>query len=94
MERFIKVLAGVLIARRVAAAHVPAGQTRPQVHPGVPHLQAVVAALNIIAIGDDLDLVNVRTRFDNCRHELAPLVRSLRGKANHNVGAVAKRLVL
>ena len=38
------VLGGVLVLRAVAAADVPADETKPQMHPMVPHFQAFLAA--------------------------------------------------
>src|SRR5690348_1642326 len=59
--RGVKVLGGVLVLRTVAAADVPAAEAEPQVHPGVAHLKAFLAAF---AAGVHfVDLVDVRARF-------------------------------
>jgi hypothetical protein len=41
---FMKVLGGVLVFGRIAAADVAAFQTQAQVHPGVSHFEAFFAA--------------------------------------------------
>src|SRR5215475_11172972 len=43
----MKMLGGVLVLRRVTASHVPALHAQPQMHPGVAHLQALLAALRM-----------------------------------------------
>jgi hypothetical protein len=59
MFRLVKVLGGVLVLGRVAAADVAADKTFPQVDPGVAHLEALLAAF---AAGPDLtNLFYVRT---------------------------------
>jgi hypothetical protein len=40
----VKMLRGVFVLGGIAAAHVPAAQTQPKVHPTVAHLQAFFAA--------------------------------------------------
>src|SRR5579863_9044532 len=44
MLRGVKMFRGVLVLGRVAAAHVAAGETHAQVHPGVSDLEAVFTA--------------------------------------------------
>jgi hypothetical protein len=55
----VEVLRGVFISRLVAAADVAAGEALAQVHPGVAHLEALLAALG--ARGKVLDLTQVCT---------------------------------
>jgi hypothetical protein len=57
--RFVKMFGGVLILRRVATAHVSAGETQTQVHPGIASLHAVFA--HMLGRGFDFDLVQVGT---------------------------------
>jgi hypothetical protein len=57
----VKMFGGVLVFRRIAATHVPANQTEPQVHPGVAHLHAFFT--NVLAGGSYFDLVEVRALF-------------------------------
>jgi hypothetical protein len=54
MLRRVKMLGGVLILGGVAAADVSAGQTEPQVDPGVAHFQTLLAA-----VGMRLDIVDL-----------------------------------
>src|SRR6185312_897830 len=41
--RTVKMLRGVLVLRRIAAAHMAARHTQAQMHPGIAHLQALLA---------------------------------------------------
>jgi hypothetical protein len=60
MGGLVKMLAGVLVFRGIAAAHVTALEAKSQMNPGVAHLQTFFAAL---AAGSDFsDLVYVLTR--------------------------------
>jgi hypothetical protein len=43
----MEVLSGMLVFGGVATAYVPANETKPQVHPTVPHLQTLFAALGL-----------------------------------------------
>jgi hypothetical protein len=52
-------LARVLVRGGVAAADVSAGSADPQVNPGGPDLEAVLAALELVGLLDR-DLVEVR----------------------------------
>jgi len=45
MLRRMKMLGGVAILGRITATHVPAFQAQPQMHPGVSHFQAFLAAI-------------------------------------------------
>src|SRR5579872_7073866 len=45
MLGLVEVFGGMLVLRRIAAAHVPAAETFPQMDPGVAHLEAFFAAL-------------------------------------------------
>src|SRR5215213_326826 len=56
--RGVEVLGGVLVGRRVAAAHVAAGAAHPQVHPPASALQALLAAVGVRL--HVVDLVRVR----------------------------------
>jgi hypothetical protein len=40
----VKVLGGVFVLGRIATAYVTAGEAEPQVYPGIPHLQTLLAA--------------------------------------------------
>jgi hypothetical protein len=40
----MKVLGGVLILGRIAAAHLPAGQAQAQMNPGIADFQALLAS--------------------------------------------------
>src|SRR5260221_7974217 len=50
----MEVFRGVLVLRIVAAAQVPASPAQPQVHPAVTSGEAVLAALAIGTVRDDL----------------------------------------
>src|SRR5215218_2838512 len=52
--------AGVPVGRGVAAADLPAGLAHPQVDPAVSRLQALLAAGDLVRLGEVLDLVEVR----------------------------------
>jgi hypothetical protein len=43
----MKVLSGVLVFRRIAAAHVPARQTEAKMHPPIASLQALFASSSV-----------------------------------------------
>lgn len=43
----MKVPGRVFIFRRVAAAHVPAREAQPQVHPGIAHFEALFATARV-----------------------------------------------
>lgn len=47
MMEAVKVLGGMLVARRIAAPDVAAGETEPQMDPGVAHLQTFFAAVGV-----------------------------------------------
>ncbi len=53
----MKMLGGVLVFRRVAAADVAALQTQPQMNPGVSHFRAFFA--NVGTCAGDFDLVDM-----------------------------------
>ncbi len=55
----MEVRSGVLVLRLVAAAHVPAGEAEPEVHPGVADAEAVLTSLR--ARCDVADLEEVGT---------------------------------
>jgi hypothetical protein len=57
MARRVKMLGGVFVLRRVAAADVPASFAEAQVHPCVPDFQAILTALR--ARRDFSDLIEV-----------------------------------
>jgi len=57
MVNFMKMLRGMLILRRIAAAHVPASQAKPQVNPFITHFHAFFA--NMLVCGFKLDLIYV-----------------------------------
>jgi hypothetical protein len=57
MGSLVKMLGGMFVLRGIAAAHVSAFQAKPQVHPGVAHLQTFFAA--IPAGSDFADLLDV-----------------------------------
>jgi hypothetical protein len=52
-----KVFGSVFVFRGVAATHVPAGKTKPQVDPGVAQFHTLFAFVFIG--GPDLDLIGV-----------------------------------
>src|SRR3982751_4124822 len=60
----VEVLRRMAVLRRVAAAHVAAGQAEPEMDPGVAHLQALLAAAGVRF--DVVDLIQMGTR--DCRH--------------------------
>ena len=64
----MKVLRGVLVLRRIAAAHVPADQAHAKMYPAVAHLHALFT--NVLAGLGDFDLVGMSTGL---RHSLSPL---------------------
>ena len=47
MFRRVKVFSRVFILGGVAAPHMPARETQPQVHPCIPHFETLLAALLI-----------------------------------------------
>lgn len=53
------VLAGVPVRRRIAAAHMTAGEAKPKVNPPVPRLQTLFAASGVRL--HILDLIQMRT---------------------------------
>ena len=57
----MKVLGGVFVLRGIAAAHVPAGEAKPQVDPGVANFDAIFALVFVSAL--DLDLIEVSASF-------------------------------
>jgi hypothetical protein len=57
MLGFMKMFGRMLVLGRVAAADVPADHTQPKMHPSVPHLQALFAALGVRL--DILDLIQM-----------------------------------
>ena len=57
----VEVLGGMFVFRGVAATDMAALQAQPQVHPGVTHLQALLAALGVRC--DLLDLVQMLAGF-------------------------------
>jgi hypothetical protein len=63
MFGLVKVLGGVFVLRRIAAADVAAGEAQAQVDPGVAHLQTFFAAFGLRFYV--VNLVEVRTG----RHE-------------------------
>jgi hypothetical protein len=61
MLRFVKVLGGVLVLGRVAAANMPARQTQTQMYPRIAGLGALLTHMFIRF--SDLDLIKMRTFF-------------------------------
>ena len=57
MVRRLEVLGRVLVFRRIAATYVSAGQTEPQVDPGVPQLHTLFA--DVLVGGSDFDLISM-----------------------------------
>jgi hypothetical protein len=55
----MEMLGGVLVFRRIAAAHVPANQAQSQMDPGVSHLYALRTDMRFG--GCDFDFVEVCT---------------------------------
>jgi hypothetical protein len=53
----VKMLCGMFVLRVVATTHLAAGQTFPEVHPGVTHLEALLAAIAARFHVSDLALV-------------------------------------
>jgi hypothetical protein len=53
----MEMLRRVLVLRRIATAHVPALQTKPQMDPGIAGLDAILA--NVLVRFGELDLVNM-----------------------------------
>jgi hypothetical protein len=43
----MKVLGGVLVLGRIAASHVTAGEAQPKVYPTIPHLDALLADVDL-----------------------------------------------
>jgi hypothetical protein len=43
----VKMLGGVLVLRRIAAPDVAANEAQAQMHPGVAHLQALLATVGV-----------------------------------------------
>src|SRR5947209_20226465 len=66
MLRPVKVLRGVPVLRRIAAAHVAARETEPQVDPRIARLEALFAAF--LTGMPDLDLVEMRALFFHFSH--------------------------
>jgi hypothetical protein len=64
----VEMLGGMLILRIVAAADMSTDETDTQMHPGVPHFQALLAAIG--ARGDLSYLVKVMTL--SCHRSLFP----------------------
>src|SRR4051812_14312282 len=79
------------VLRRVAAAHVAAGQAEPEMDPGVAHLQALLAAAGVRF--DVVDLIQMGTRdCRDCRHRspsssLAARVWDRRGSRVHEASS-------
>jgi len=58
----VKMFRGVAIRRRITAADVSTGQTKPQVNPGRTNLQAFFAAIRARSdVG--IDLIKMRAAF-------------------------------
>jgi hypothetical protein len=57
----VKMFRGVFIFRGIAATDVAAAQTKTQMHPAVPHLQTLFAALGLWLHA--LNLIQVGTVF-------------------------------
>jgi len=57
----VKMFGGMFILGRIAAAHMTAFATQAQVHPGITHFQALLAALSVWL--HVLELAEVRTFF-------------------------------
>ena len=58
MLNLMKMLRGVLVLRRIAAAYVAADQAKAQVHPLIAHFHALFA--NVLVGGLKFDLIQVR----------------------------------
>ena len=54
MSAVMKVLRGMLVLRRIAAANVAAGAAEPQMDPGVSHFEALFAAVGFRLHVEDL----------------------------------------
>jgi hypothetical protein len=63
MLRLVEMLGGVLVLRRVAAAHMSTAETQSQMVPGIANLHAVFT--NVRGGRSDFDLIKVGTL---CRH--------------------------
>ena len=63
MLRLVEMFSGVLVLRRVAAAHVSTDETQAQVDPGIAELNALLT--NVRGRGSDFDLIEVGAC---CRH--------------------------
>ena len=59
MLRSVEMLGRVLVLRRVAAAHMSAGETQAQMNPGVARFHTIFAHMLVRFL--DFDLVQVRT---------------------------------
>jgi hypothetical protein len=57
MAGVMKMLGGMFVLRRIAAAHVPADHAHPQVNPGVAHFDALCTDVNVG--GPELDLIQM-----------------------------------
>jgi hypothetical protein len=67
MFRRMEMFGGVFVLRGIAATHMAADHTQPQVDPGVVHFQALFAAVR--ARLHILNLVDVRTGHDSASHD-------------------------
>jgi hypothetical protein len=66
MGGLVEVLGGVLVLRGIAAAYVTALQAKPQVDPGITHLQALFTAFS--TGGDFTDLLHMCTGIFRSAH--------------------------
>src|SRR5260370_32853292 len=73
MAAVLKMFGGVLVLRRIAATHLPAGHAHAQVNPGVTDLDAVFT--DVLLGRRDLDLVQMFAFF--CHFRLPTMVRSI-----------------
>jgi hypothetical protein len=65
----VEMFGRVFVLRGIAATHVAAFQTQPQMNPGVVHFQALLAAVGMRL--HVLDLVEMGTAHDSASHEKA-----------------------
>src|SRR5258708_3216180 len=73
MAAVLKMFSGVLILRRIAAAHMPPGHAHAQVNPGVTDFDAVFT--DLLVGFRDLDLIQMFAFF--CHFRLPTIVRSI-----------------
>src|SRR5256886_2564584 len=88
------VFGGVLVLRRVTTADVAADLAQPQVHPGVAHLQTLLAPLRVGAgIPNQLEMRTDLRRGHGCSPSLVRRSLPTRRQARTAVDTVARRVL-